>query len=109
MHVETAYHCHRDLLELLKNFFDAHIIERLGRGGPHHMSSFNPCVRSDYTGAATSECYVTVTLLAPSRYAQMPCRTGVVPLPRAIQPLLDSWKIETMHELYRKLVVGQHV
>jgi hypothetical protein len=70
MHVETAYHCHRDLLELLKNFSDAHIIERLSRGGPHHMSSFNPCVRSDYTGAATSQRYITVTLLAPSRYAQ---------------------------------------
>jgi hypothetical protein len=50
--------------------------------------------------AATSERYVTVTLLAPSRYSQMPCRTRVVPLPRAIQPLLDSWIIEIMHELY---------
>src|SRR5687767_10639917 len=40
MHVEPAYHCHRDLLELLKPFTDAHIIERLSRGGPHHMSSF---------------------------------------------------------------------
>ena len=50
-----------------------------------------------------------VTLLAPSRYAQMPCRTRVVSLPRAIQPLLDSWIIEIMHELYRKPVVGQHV
>ena len=41
MHVETAYHCRRDLLELLKNFSGAHIIERLSRGGPHHMSSLS--------------------------------------------------------------------
>jgi hypothetical protein len=42
MHVETAYHRHRDLLELLKNFSDAHMItERLSRGGPHHMSSLS--------------------------------------------------------------------
>src|SRR5215208_4003894 len=41
VHVQTAYHRHqRDLLELLKNFSDAHINERLSRGGPHHMSSF---------------------------------------------------------------------
>jgi len=41
MHVQTAYHRHQwDLLELLKNFSDTHIIERLSRGGPHHMSSF---------------------------------------------------------------------
>jgi hypothetical protein len=41
VHVETAYHRHQwDLLELLKNFSDAQINERLSRGGPHHMSSF---------------------------------------------------------------------
>ena len=41
MHVQAAYHGHRDLLELLKHFSDAHIIERLRRGGPHHMSSLD--------------------------------------------------------------------
>src|SRR5262249_17486418 len=41
MHVKPAYHRHQwDLLELLKHSSDAHIIERLRRGGPHHMSSF---------------------------------------------------------------------
>jgi len=42
VHVQTAYHRHRDLLELLKHFSDAHINERLCRGGPPiHMSSFS--------------------------------------------------------------------
>src|SRR6516164_4918544 len=42
VHVQTAYHRHRDLLELLKHFSDAHINERLCRGGPPiHMSSFD--------------------------------------------------------------------
>jgi hypothetical protein len=40
MHVKAAYDGHWDLLELLQNFSDAHINERLSRGGPHHMSSF---------------------------------------------------------------------
>src|SRR4029077_14205848 len=48
MHVQTAYHRHQwDLLELLKNFSDAHIIERLRRRGPHHISSFG-CAGSVY-------------------------------------------------------------
>jgi len=47
MHVQAAYHCHRDLLELLKHFSDAHIIERLRRGGPHHMSSLLTCTDND--------------------------------------------------------------
>jgi hypothetical protein len=40
VHVQTAYYRHWDLLELLKQISDAHINERLSRGGPHHMSSF---------------------------------------------------------------------
>src|SRR6185437_15697189 len=46
MHVQAAYHCHRDLLELLKHFSDAHIIERLRRGGPHHMSSLGQAAQT---------------------------------------------------------------
>jgi hypothetical protein len=42
MHVQPAYHRHAwDLLELLKQLTDAHINERLSRGGPHHMSSLS--------------------------------------------------------------------
>jgi len=50
VHVQTAYHRHRDLLELLKHFSDAHINERLCRGGPPiHMSSFGSQRSAGYT------------------------------------------------------------
>jgi hypothetical protein len=40
MHVKATYDRHWDLLELLELITDALIIERLGRGGPQHISSF---------------------------------------------------------------------
>ena len=52
--------------------------------------------RSDYTSAgAAYEHYVTVTLLAPGSHARWVAGQGLCHSPRATQPSLDSWIIDS--------------